>query len=73
MNIGQALGRLMSPGEARDCFGCRTTAARRGNELHLETYENGVQCEDCHGPGSVHIAGIVNGKPKPDSIRSLKG
>ena len=73
VNIGQALGRLMSPGEARDCFGCHTTAARRGNELRLEKYENGVQCEDCHGPGEAHIAGIADGKPKPGSIRSLKG
>ena len=73
VNIGQALGRLMSPGEARDCFGCHTTAARRGNELQLEKYENGVQCEDCHGPGAAHVAGIADGHPKPGTIRSLKG
>jgi Cytochrome c554 and c-prime len=72
-NIGQALGRLMSPGETRDCFGCHTTAARRGNELRLDRYENGVQCEDCHGPGAAHIASISDGKPKPGSIRGLKG
>jgi hypothetical protein len=72
-NIAQALGRMMSPGEARDCFGCHTTAARRGNQLQLEKYEDGVQCEDCHGPGAAHIASIVHGKPKPGSIRSLKG
>ena len=72
-NITQALGRQMSPGEARDCFGCHTTAARRGNELHLDGYENGVQCEDCHGPGAAHIAGIADGKPKPGGIRGLKG
>jgi hypothetical protein len=73
VNIAQALGRPMSQGDARDCFGCHTTAARRGNELQLDNYENGVQCEDCHGPGAAHIAGITDGKPKPGSIRSLKG
>jgi hypothetical protein len=72
-NIQQALGRLMSPGEARDCFGCHTTGARRGGDFQLDHYENGVQCEDCHGPGAAHISSISNGKPAPGSIRSLKG
>ena len=69
-NIDQALGRLMSKTETIECFGCHTTAARRGNELHLEKFENGVQCEDCHGPGAAHIASISTGKP--GGIRSLK-
>jgi hypothetical protein len=72
-NLRQALGREMSPGEARDCFGCHTTAARRGNELQLAHFEDGVQCEDCHGPGAAHIASINGGKPKAGTIRSLKG
>jgi hypothetical protein len=72
-DIGQALGRVTNPAEVRDCFGCHTTGARRGNELHLEKFENGVQCEDCHGPGAQHVAGISNGKPRAGSIRSLKG
>jgi hypothetical protein len=63
----------MTDGEARDCFGCHTTAARRGNDLQLTRYENGVQCEDCHGPGAAHIASISDGKPRPGSIRGLKG
>jgi hypothetical protein len=73
VNIVQALGRLMNPGEARDCFGCHTTGARRANDLNLDHYENGVQCEDCHGPGAAHIASISNGKPAAGSIRGLKG
>ncbi len=72
-NILDALGRFMNPGEARDCFGCHTTGARRANALQLEKYENGVQCEDCHGPGGGHIASISDGKPRPGSIHSLKG
>jgi hypothetical protein len=72
-NIEQALGRRITAAEARECFGCHTTAARRGNELQLEKYEAGVQCEDCHGPGSDHVASIADGKPKPGTIRSLKG
>ena len=72
-DILQALGRLMSPNDARDCFGCHTTGARRGNALQLEKFENGVQCEDCHSPGAAHIASIVDGKPKPGTIRNLRG
>lgn len=72
-NLEQALGRSMGDIEARDCFGCHTTGARRGIRLQLEKYEAGVQCEACHGPGQAHIDSISGGKPKPGSIRSLKG
>lgn len=72
-NIAEALGRLTTPGEARDCFGCHTTGARRANELNLQHYENGVQCEDCHGPGADHVGSITDGKPKPGTIRGLRG
>jgi hypothetical protein len=72
-NIDQALGRLMSHGEARDCFGCHTTGARRGNDLQLDHFENGVQCEDCHGPGAEHLSAIQSGRPVQGTIRALKG
>ena len=72
-NLEQALGRAMGDVEARDCFGCHTTGARRGNTLRFEKYENGVQCEACHGPGQTHIDSIADGKPKPGTIRGLKG
>ncbi|MFN7994266.1 MAG: multiheme c-type cytochrome [Bryobacteraceae bacterium] len=72
-SLVQALGRSMGDIEARDCFGCHTTGARRGNALHLDKYEDGVQCESCHGPGAAHVASISDGKPKPGTIRSLKG
>jgi hypothetical protein len=72
-SLQQAMGRDMGPTEARDCFGCHTTAARRGSTLQLEHYESGVQCEACHGPGGAHIASISDGKPKPGTIRDLKG
>jgi hypothetical protein len=70
-NIDQALGRLTSRIESVECFGCHTTAARRGNELRLDQFENGVECEDCHGPGGAHVAGMAQGKV--GGIRSLKG
>jgi len=72
-NLLTAAGRVMDANEARSCFGCHTTGARVGNVLQLKTYQNGVQCESCHGPGGAHADGIRNGKPQPNSIRSLKG
>lgn len=71
--LQQALGRVLATTEARECFGCHTTGARRGNELQLKSYEAGVQCEACHGPGQAHIDSIVDGRPKPGTIRTLKG
>ena len=72
-NVQEALGRPLDDAEARECFGCHSTGARRGDKLQFEVYENGVQCEACHGPGAGHLASIADGRPKPGSIRSGKG
>ncbi|HCF94053.1 MAG: multiheme c-type cytochrome [Verrucomicrobiota bacterium] len=44
-------------GEDQDCLECHGTAfdqsASWGEQFHIE---DGVQCEACHGPGSVHAA-----------------
>jgi hypothetical protein len=72
-NLREAAGRAMPGHEARECFGCHTTGARRGAALQLDNFEGGVQCESCHGPGSEHIADVERGKLAPNSIRSLKG
>ncbi len=69
----EAAGRRMDEADTRDCFGCHTTGARVGNTLQLKTYEPGVQCESCHGPGGAHIDSITDGRPAQGSIRSLKG
>jgi hypothetical protein len=72
-NMRAAAGRIMDATEARACFGCHTTGARIGNVLQLKAFESGVQCESCHGPGGAHVDGIQDGKPRPNSIRALKG
>ena len=62
-----AAGRVMEAPESRNCFGCHTTGARVGTSLQLTNYEQGVQCESCHGPGEVHA-----GKPEKGNIRALR-
>jgi hypothetical protein len=68
-----AAGRRMDEVDTRNCFGCHTTGARIANSLQLKSYEPGVQCESCHGPGGSHIDSIKDGKPASGSIRGLKG
>jgi hypothetical protein len=69
----EALGRKLSPDEARDCFGCHTTGARRGGVLQLHAYEEGVGCEACHGPGATHISNVRRGKPRTGDVHRLGG
>jgi hypothetical protein len=53
-----AIGRRMSPDEARDCFSCHSTGATNGSRLRLDRLLPGVSCEACHGPGGDHVAAM---------------
>ncbi len=72
-SLQDAAGRVMKGNEPRNCFGCHTTGARLGPALQLTHYENGVQCEACHGPGSAHVNEISQGRANSGTIRSLRG
>ena len=65
--LGTALGRPMSPGEARLCFGCHSTASTAKSRFDPGHAMLGVTCEACHGPGSQHVATmtLVQGEPGP--------
>lgn len=47
-----------SPMTSRFCLGCHSTGADEGPRWHNSGFriEDGVQCEACHGPGSLHVA-----------------
>jgi hypothetical protein len=53
--LEEAVGRSVSMDEARNCFGCHTTASTSGTQLQLQKMMPGVTCEACHGPGADHI------------------
>jgi hypothetical protein len=72
-SLQDAAGRVMKGNEPRNCFGCHTTGARVGSTLQLTAYEDGVQCEGCHGPGGAHVDAVRQGKAAPGSIRALRG
>ena len=58
----QALGNLLSPAEARACFGCHTVHASTSAGLDALHAEPGVGCEACHGPGQRHADAMAAGK-----------
>jgi YVTN family beta-propeller protein len=45
------------PARSRICLGCHATGADAGPRWTTETFDitDGVQCEACHGAGSVHV------------------
>jgi hypothetical protein len=57
-SLEDALGRAVKLNEARECFGCHSTAAINGLELQHDRLIPGVTCEACHGPGQDHISAM---------------
>ncbi len=62
-SLEEALGRQVSPDEARGCFECHSTGAVAGRTLQLERLQPGVSCEACHGPGRDHVEALRALKP----------
>ena len=56
--IEEAAGRRMDAIGARECFGCHSTGAVTGTQLHLETIVPGVGCFSCHGSADRHVAAV---------------
>jgi hypothetical protein len=52
-----------------DCIGCHVTGWDKpgGSNLANNTKLRNVQCETCHGPGSIHVA--KGGQEKPAAIK----
>lgn len=61
-SLEEAVGRLTPPDEVRSCYGCHSTAAVSGTQLHIDKLMPGVSCEACHGPGEKHVAAMKSGK-----------
>jgi hypothetical protein len=60
-NLEEAVGRLMSEEEAKQCFGCHTTNAIADHKLNLAAAKPGLTCEHCHLGASEHLAGVLQG------------
>ena len=54
------------------CLGCHATGAEEGPRWATSTFNlrDGVQCEACHGPGSLHVDVYCSGRlALPDDIQ----
>ncbi|HEY4187973.1 MAG TPA: multiheme c-type cytochrome, partial [Polyangia bacterium] len=63
----QAWKTLVDGGKQADykCIGCHVTGFGQvgGSSLGFTKRLESVQCETCHGPGSLHVAGEGNEQP----------
>ena len=62
-DLDEAAGRRMDALGARECFGCHSTGAVSGGQLHLESIVPGVGCESCHGSAARHVTAVRAGDP----------
>jgi len=72
-NIEDAAGRRMDTIGARECFGCHSTGAVSGSQLHLESIRPGVGCESCHGPAEQHVSAVRAGNRVAAAMTKLAG
>ena len=61
-SLDAALGRRMDDSEVRSCFGCHTSGSLIAGNFDPAHATPGVTCEQCHGPGSKHVAAMKAGK-----------
>lgn len=66
--VDEALGRQLSHGEARNCFGCHASGAVVNGQLRLSQLQGGVTCEHCHTGATEHLLqtwqGIFDSVPR---------
>jgi hypothetical protein len=60
------LGHLRSAESTLDCLECHTTVLAWDDDgLDVERSVFGIGCERCHGPGSAHAEGVIDGSVEP--------
>jgi hypothetical protein len=60
--LEQAMGRLLSPFEAKSCFGCHSAGSIVNRRLDLSRVAPGVTCLRCHSDAGKHLQSIAQGK-----------
>ena len=58
----EAMGRELSSGETKACFGCHASNAVHDRNLTTETLQPGVTCEHCHMGSSSHLLDAIQGQ-----------
>jgi hypothetical protein len=68
-NLDEAVGRVMDNRDRDECFACHSTQSDLGKRFRMEQVVAGVQCQNCHGGATAHLAQLKIGKS--GGIRSL--
>jgi hypothetical protein len=61
-SLEAALGRTLSPEDARGCFGCHAPMSVTSEGVKLDNVIRGITCESCHGAGRDHALAMHEGK-----------
>lgn len=62
------------PQKAKECLECHVTGYGKDSTMFAKSYvmEDGVQCESCHGPGSLYKSAKIMSKTKYASNREAQ-
>jgi nitrate reductase cytochrome c-type subunit len=63
--LEEAMGRQLSPTEAKSCFGCHSTGSIVDKTLKLDAVTPGLHCQRCHENADRHAEAISRGKLDP--------
>ena len=58
----EAMGRELTSGETKACFGCHASNAVHDRKLTVESLQPGVTCEHCHVGTSTHLLDAIQGQ-----------
>ena len=77
LQIAKDRGMDVAPSESADCLRCHVSAYDRTSQTVPVAFAmtEGVQCESCHGPGSLHVADgrhrWINGDTSVDTLANI--
>ena len=66
-----AMGRPLEQVEVDKCFSCHTSEDVFDGKLNVEKAHPGITCENCHGPGSIHVTTMEASHGQPVKDRTL--
>lgn len=71
--LEEAAGRKLTLGDTKDCFACHSTNAVNHGRLTLNSLQEGVTCEHCHGGASTHQFDALQGMfdTAPPSLKKM--
>ncbi len=60
--VDEAMGRELSPTEAKACFACHSSNSVVDGKLTFQSLQTGVTCEHCHSGSNTHLIDALQGE-----------